>query len=87
MYLAAPFRDRLVALGIARSATVSGPGDKAHMESFVHSLRAEVVRGPTFVSDAMLRCTHLHYFRHYNLTRLHSALGFRTQVDYDRQPS
>lgn len=76
-----------MALGIARSATVSGLGDNAHMESFCRSFTAEVVRGPRFVSDAMLRRTHRHYFRYFNLTRLHSALGFRTPVDYERQPS
>lgn len=86
-YLAAPFRDRLVALGIAQSATVIGPGDNAHMESFFHSFKAEVVRGTTFTSEAVLRRTLRHYFRYYNHTRLHSALGFRTPVDYERQPS
>lgn len=38
-YLAAPFRDTLVALGIQQGARVGGPGDNAHMESFFHSFR------------------------------------------------
>lgn len=82
-YLAAPFRDRLVAFGIAQSACVSGPGDNAHMESFFHSFKAEVIRGRTFASETALRLTLRHYFRYYNHTRLHSALGFRTPVDYE----
>lgn len=86
-YLAAPFRDRLVALGIAQSATVIGPGDNTHMESFFHSFKAEVVRGTTFANEAVLRRTLWHYFRYYNHTRLHSALGFRTPVDYERRLS
>ena len=82
-YLAAPFRDTLVALGIQQSACVSGPGDNAHMESFFHSFKAEVVRGATFATEAALRRTLRHFFRYYNHTRLHSALGFRSPVDYE----
>jgi transposase InsO family protein len=86
-YLAAPFRDRLITLGIAQSASVSGPGDNAHMESFFHSFKAEVVRGTTFATEAILRTTLRHYFRYYNHSRLHSALGFQTPVDYERRCS
>lgn len=82
-YLAAPFRDCLVSLGIQQSACVSGPGDNAHMESFFHSLKAEVVRGVSFPTDAALRHTLRHFFRYYNHTRLHSALGFQSPVDYE----
>jgi len=82
-YLAAPLRDTLVALGIQQSACVSGPGDNAHMESFFHSFKAEVVRGVTFPTDAALRQTLRHFFRYYNHTRLHSALGFQSPVDYE----
>jgi transposase InsO family protein len=82
-YLAAPFRDYLAARGIQQSACVSGPGDNAHMESFFHSFKAEVVRGVTFRTEAVLRQTLRHYFRYYNHTRLHSALGFLSPVDYE----
>src|SRR5439155_426807 len=48
-YAAQAFRDRLRALGIRQSATrVGTPGDNAHMESFFHSLKAEVVHGARF---------------------------------------
>lgn len=82
-YLAAPFRDYLAARGIQQSACVSGPGDNAHMESFFHSFKAEVVRGVTFRTEAVLRQTLRHYFRYYSHTRLHSALGFLSPVDYE----
>ena len=84
-YLAAPFRDCLATLGIQQSACVSGPGDNARMESFFHSFKAEVVRGVTFTTDAILRQTLRHFFRYYNHTRLHSALGFCSPVDYERR--
>lgn len=83
--LAAPFRDCLVAFGIAQSACVSGPGDNAHMESLFHSFKAEASRGRMFTSQTALRLTLRHYFRYYNHTRLHPAPGFRTPVDYERQ--
>lgn len=82
-YLAAPFRDTLVALGIQQSACVSGPGDNAHTDSSIHSFKAEVVRGATFANDAALRGTLRHFFRDYSHTRLHSALGFQSPVDYE----
>lgn len=82
-YLAAPFRDRLVALGIQQSASVSGPGDNAHMQSVFHSFKDVVVPGVTFATDHALRQMLRHYFRYYNYTRLHSALGFRSPVDYE----
>ncbi|MEP7384403.1 MAG: DDE-type integrase/transposase/recombinase [Gemmatimonadota bacterium] len=80
---AAPFRDCLSMLGILQSACVSDLGDNAHMQSFFDSFKAEVVRGITFTTDAVLRQTLRHFFRYYNHTRLHSALGFCSPVDYE----
>ena len=54
------------------------------MESFFHSFKAEVVRGATFATEAALRRTLRHVCRYYNHTRLHSALGFQSPVDYER---
>jgi transposase InsO family protein len=48
-----------------------------------HSFKAEVVRGVSFPTDAALRHTLCHFFRYYNHTRLHSALGFQSPVDYE----
>src|SRR2546428_2321823 len=55
-YAAQAFRDRLRALGIRQSATrVGTPGDNAHMESFFHSLKAELVHGARFATERRLR--------------------------------
>ena len=44
---------RIVArLGFVQSASVRGPGDNAHMESFFHSLKAELTRGVVFTDGA-----------------------------------
>ena len=55
------------------------------MESFFHSLKADVVHGVTFEDDRQLRTGVGMYLRYYNHRRLHSALGFRSPVEYERQ--
>jgi transposase InsO family protein len=82
-YSAGTFRDRLVALGIRQSSAQRGPKDNAHMESFFHSLKAEVVHGARFETEAALRYELARYVRYYNHQRLHSALAYRSPVDYE----
>jgi transposase InsO family protein len=82
-YSAAAFRDRLGALGIRQSSARRGPEDNAHMESFFHSLKAELVHGTQFATEATLRRAVGRYIRYYNHRRLHSALGYRSPVDYE----
>ena len=82
-YSAAAFRDRLVALKIRQSSTRRGPEDNAHMESFFHSLKAEVVHGARFATEAALRSELAPYVRYYNHRRLHSALGYQSPIDYE----
>jgi len=82
-YVARALRDRLRTLGIRQSAACRGPADNAHMESFWHSLKAEVVHGSQFATDEALRHALAGYVRYYNHRRLHSALGYRSPVDYE----
>ena len=58
--------------------------DNAFIESFWHSLKAEVIHGQRFHTDADLRRSIVRFMRHYNRQRLHSALGYRTPIDYER---
>ena len=84
-YLGASLRDRLIACGIQQSMTRGGaPGENAHMESFFHSLKADVVHGRQFQTVQELRQQLRRYLRYYNHQRLHSALGYRSPVDYER---
>lgn len=53
------------------SATVDGPGDNAHAESFFHSLKAELTRGVTYCSERVLRTALAAYMRYSNTVRLH----------------
>ena len=79
-------RTRLAAHGVRQSMTRGGaPGENAHMESFFHSLKADVIHGRVFQSVAALRDQLRRYLRYYNYRRLHSALGYRSPVDYERR--
>ena len=83
-YAADRFRERLQALGFRQSATrVGTPGDNAHVESFFHSLRAELLHGTSFTTDRQLRLTLKRYVRYYNHERRHSALHYRSPVAYE----
>lgn len=82
-YVGSIFRDRLRQLGVQQSSALHGPGENAHMESFFHSLKAELLHGATFETDTALRRVLQGYFQYYNGRRLHSALGYRAPVDYE----
>lgn len=82
-YVAAAFRDRLRALAVQQSAAQRGPKDNAHMESFFHSLKAELIHGATFPSDRTLRRAVRRYIAYYNRRRLHSALAYQSPVAFE----
>ncbi|MGH8673158.1 MAG: IS3 family transposase [Burkholderiales bacterium] len=84
-YSAYAHRARLAAHGIVQS--MNRPReltDNAFIESFWHSLKAEVIHGHRFGSDADLRQAIAQFMRHYNRHRLHSALGYHAPIDYER---
>ena len=83
-YSAGALRARLAALGIRQSSAWRGPEDNAHMESFFHSLKAELIHGTRFADGAVLWRPLRGYIRYYNHHRRHSALGYRSPVDYER---
>jgi transposase InsO family protein len=84
-YVAGALRIRLAALGIRQSSAWRGPADNAHMESFFHSLKAELLHGTQFTSVETLRRALQGYIRYYNHHRRHSALGYQSPVDYERR--
>jgi transposase InsO family protein len=53
------------------------------MESFFHSLKAEVIHGARFETEQVLRLALRGYFRYYNYWRLHSALRYRAPADFE----
>ena len=83
-FLGRSFRHRLIGAGIRQSMTRGGaPGENAHMESFFHSLKADVIHGRTFEAVSDLRQQLRRYMRYYNHQRMHSALGYQSPVDYE----
>ena len=61
------------------------PDENAHMESFFHSLKADVIHGRAFQAVDALRQQLRRYVRYYNYRRLHSSLGYQPPVDYERR--
>lgn len=83
-YVGGALRARLQALGLRQSSTRRGPEDNAHMESFFHSLRAELLHGLRFATVRETRDAIRQYVRYYNHERLHSALKYQTPVAFER---
>ncbi|MEH6544210.1 MAG: IS3 family transposase [Porticoccaceae bacterium] len=69
--------------------SVNRPGkctDNARMESFFHSLKAELIRGTLFRSVKELRHSLSNYINtFYNAVRLHSSLGYVSPIQYEQQ--
>jgi len=85
-FAAYAYRDRLEALGITQS--MKRPReitDNAFIESFFGSLKADVVHASVFNDDHELRIAVSNYIRRYNRSRLHSSLGYRSPIDFERQ--
>lgn len=58
--------------------------DNAHMESFFHSLKAELTHRRAYASDAELNASMAGYIdRFYNEKRIHSSLGYHSPVEFE----
>ncbi|BFN14221.1 integrase core domain-containing protein [Marinobacter sp. RI1] len=53
------------------------PQDNAAMESYFHTLKAELVHKRLFDSDVQAASEIIHYMMFYNRERVHSSLGYR----------
>jgi len=82
-YAAVSLRQRLRSLGIQQSSARRGPEENAHVESFFHSLKAELIHGARFDTEDMLRRELRRYMDYYNHRRRHSALDYLSPVDYE----
>lgn len=85
-YYANAFRNRLKQLRITQS--MNRPGkvtDNAFMESFFHSMKADVIHGNTFSEDSQLLSVLRSYIPFYNHSRMHSSLNFVAPAKYEIQ--
>ena len=58
--------------------------DNGHMESFFHSLKAELTHQRQFISDAQLNASLSGYIEtFYNRKRIHSSLGYHSPVEFE----
>ena len=86
-YASEAYRQKLVQAGVIPS--MSRPGncyDNAAMESFWSSLKRELVHRCQFATHAEARAAIFEWIEiFYNRERLHSALGFKSPVDFETQ--
>lgn len=84
-YAGYAFRDRLARRGIIQSMNRPGTmADNAYIESFFHSMKSDVIHGHPLRKAADLEAVIGRYIARYNRTRLHSALAYRSPIDYEQ---
>jgi len=84
-YAAEAFKQRLGELVITQS--MNRPGkvtDNAYIESFFHSMKADIVHGMTFTEDPEIERAVRSYVPFYNGTRLHSSLNYVPPATFER---
>ena len=84
-YAAHEFRDALVDAGLVRSMSRKGnPLDNATMESYFHTMKAELIHRYVF-DNAIEAVAHIvEYIEFYNRSRLHSSLGYQSPEMYEK---
>jgi putative transposase len=85
-YAALRFKQRATELGIVQS--MNRPGkvtDNAFMESFFHSMKADVYHGRKFDQDEDMRSVLKDYMPFYNGARLHSSLDYVSPATFEQR--
>ncbi len=84
-YAAHDYRELLESAGLVRSMSRKGnPFDNAAMESYFHTLKAELVHKRLFDTKVQAVSEIIHYIMFYNSERLHSSLSYQSPEDYEK---
>ena len=84
-FMAYAIQEELARHGLRKSYNRLGHcTDNAHMESFYHTLKGELIRGRSFKTEQTLRNALGSYINQfYNRTRLHSGIGYQSPIHYE----
>lgn len=84
-YAAYEYRDLLESSGLTRSMSRKGtPLDNAAVESFFHTMKAELVHQQTFRDQIEATAHIVAYIEFYNRERVHTSLNFQSPVEYEK---
>lgn len=84
-YAAHEFRDVVENAGMKRSMSrKSHPTDNAYVESFFHTMKAELIQRRTLESKVKAVAQIVSYIEFYNRDRLHSGLDYQSPEIYEK---
>lgn len=84
-YAANEYRDLLFEAGLSRSMSRKGnPLDNAIVESFFHTMKAELLHQKLFKNDIEAVAHIVEFTEFYNRERLHSAIGYYSPEKYEK---
>ncbi len=75
----------VAAAGMTRSMSRKGnPLDNAFVESFFHTMKAELIHRRLFENDISAVAHLVEYIEFYNRERLHSGIGYQSPDNYEK---
>lgn len=84
-YAAHEFRELVESAGMVRSMSRKGtPIDNATMESYFHTMKAELVHQEVFENEIEAVANIMEYIDFYNRERLHSSLSYQSPIEYEK---